>query len=930
MITTIVALAFFTQYFGQNKIQYENYRFKILSTEHFNIYFHEGGEGLAAFAEEVLEDGYDLLHEDLGIDIGFTVPVILYNSPNDFAQTNVTLDLIEESVGGFTELMKNRMVIPFTGDYEEFRHVLVHELAHVFQFAIFFPNRMEALFAGDIFYSIPLWAMEGHAEFTSLEWDIGTDVFMRDLVMHNNVIPLHVLGSYGGYLVYKQGQAFYKYVAEVYGRQKVGEFLHLLKTKKNLENTFIALFGVPIEEFNDKFLRYYQLKYWPKITLQDNFDNFARVVYDHRKTRSIYNTSTAISSSGDKVAFISDNAGVAELYIISSIDGQVLKKLVKASYSPGYEGLHLYQGGVSWSPDDSYITFAARAHGEDVLYVIDAQSGRMHKKFTPHLDGIYSPQFAPDGQEIAFAGLEDGYLDIYVLSLQSGLFEKVTDDIYSDRYPTYSPDGAVVFVSDRPDSNEEYYFGNYGIFEEQSGQFVRLTPRDSYMSSPFFGPEGGLYFVAAYDTAQNLYWYSNDSNRTLMKTDILTGIYYPSISRSGDKIAFSSLRDYGYDVCVVKNPRSKMEESRLPEERLGDFSYVEEELDGDNVRNYTPKFTLDYFVASASYLSMLGFSGLGQIGFSDILGNHHIQIAADFYGSIISSDIFLNYWYLKKRTDFGFALFQYLTYFRENYDLLVWRRLGGGVVTQYPFHRFFRTEVGLYAYKLYETRWLDYFPTYIPDRHVDANYNFFYPSLAFVFDNVRWGNINPHSGRRVRLEGYTTVPGVSDFDIRSVILDYRRYFPLSPRASFAVRIAMAGSFSDDQDRWTIGGPYSLRGYDYYAFDGPKIGFMNIEYRFPFIDRLRIAFPLPLELRDIRGVIFADMGGVYTDSFSVYSTDGGFHLEDLKLGVGGGLRFSMFYIIFKLDWARAHNLRGWIDENGNRSEWKFYLTIGPDW
>lgn len=926
----LFCLFFFTQYFGQNKIQYKDFHFKILNTEHFNIYFYQGGEELAAFAEEALEDGYAMLSEDLGIEVDFTIPVILYNSPNDFSQTNVTLSLIEEGVGGFTEILKNRMVVHFTGDYEEFRHVLVHELTHVFQFVVFFPSKLEALFSGDIFYSIPLWVMEGHCEFVSLGWDLGADVFMRDLIMNNNAIPLSALGNYGGYVIYKEGQAFFNYVAEKYGRQKVGEFLHFLKAKKSLETTFITLFGVTVDDFNDRFIRYYQMEYWPKIDLQDYFDKFARIIYNHKKTKSIYNTSTAISSKGDKVAFISDRSGVAELIIISSIDGQIIKKLVKAKYSAGYEGLHLYRGGLAWSPDDKYITFAVKSRGEDVLVIMNAQNGKVHKRLKFNLDGIYSPKFSSDGDKIVFSGLEDGSSDIYILDIESEIIEKITDDIYVDQYPNFSLDGSIVFVSDRPDSNEEYHFGNYAVFICEGGYIERWTPRSSYVASPFFTPEGDLFFVADYDTAYNLYWYSNNETKIVKKTDILTGIYYPTISADGNKIAFSYLNDYGYDVCVVKNPLTKMLACETPEEIATEFTYEEVELDKERIKKYRPKFTFDYFVASASYYSVLGFSGLGMIALSDILGNHHIQFASNFYGSLTSSDIFINYWYLKKRIDYGFTVFQYLNYFREyGYnDLLVWRYLGVGGIMQYPFHRFLRVELGAYAYKVYETRWLNFFPLYRADQYRDSTYNFFYPSLAFVFDNVRWGSVGPHSGRRVRIEGYATL--FSDYEIRSSILDYRRYFHLSPRASFAARLVLAGSFGPDPDYWSIGGAYTLHGFDYYALSGSKLGFLNFEYRFPFIDRLKIAFPLPIEFKDIRGVLFTDFGGVYTDSFKVYETQGGFHLHDLKMGIGAGLRFNFLYIIFKFDVARATNLQTWIDENGVRSEWKYYFTIGPEW
>jgi outer membrane protein assembly factor BamA len=255
--------------------------------------------------------------------------------------------------------------------------------------------------------------------------------------------------------------------------------------------------------------------------------------------------------------------------------------------------------------------------------------------------------------------------------------------------------------------------------------------------------------------------------------------------------------------------------------------------------------------------------------------------------------------------------------------LLIWRYLGLSAAAQYPIDRFTRVELGLYGYKVYETRWFDFFPYYYSDEYQKANYNFFYPDLALVFDNVQWGEIAPISGRRVRLEAYKTV--FSDQDILSAMLDYRRYYKLSPRASLAGRLVAAGSFGPDPEYWTIGGGYTLRGYDYYEFTGSKLGFMNLEYRFPFIDRLKISFPLPIEIRNVRGALFADFGAVNKDSFQVYEPDGNwFRLKDVHMGLGGGIRFEFLYMIFKLDWARSHDFEHWT------GPLKFYLSIGPEW
>jgi hypothetical protein len=58
-----------------------------------------------------------------------------------------------EGVGGFTEVFKNRMVIPFTGSYEDFRHVLHHELTHAVMFNLLYGNDISSLMAAGDFQS---------------------------------------------------------------------------------------------------------------------------------------------------------------------------------------------------------------------------------------------------------------------------------------------------------------------------------------------------------------------------------------------------------------------------------------------------------------------------------------------------------------------------------------------------------------------------------------------------------------------------------------------------------------------------------------------------------------------------------------------------------------------------------------------------------
>ena len=131
------------QFFGRNKIQYENFDWKVLNTPHFEIFFYSAEEGLAARAAVLAEDAYLRLSLLFDHQLETQVPFILYASPNDFQQTNISDGLIGEGTGGFSEPLRKRMVLPYPGDNEGFVHVINHELVHVFMFDIAYRSYKE-------------------------------------------------------------------------------------------------------------------------------------------------------------------------------------------------------------------------------------------------------------------------------------------------------------------------------------------------------------------------------------------------------------------------------------------------------------------------------------------------------------------------------------------------------------------------------------------------------------------------------------------------------------------------------------------------------------------------------------------------------------------------------------------------------------------
>ena len=148
-------------YFGQNKVQYRDFDWYYIQTSNFDVYFYQEEDTLAVFAAETLEEAYLDIREELNYELSKRIPVVVYASHNEFQQTNIINQLIPEGVGGFTEIFQTRIVIPFTGSYEDFRHVLHHELTHAVIFDLLYGNPLKSIFSKEALFQPPLWFGEG-------------------------------------------------------------------------------------------------------------------------------------------------------------------------------------------------------------------------------------------------------------------------------------------------------------------------------------------------------------------------------------------------------------------------------------------------------------------------------------------------------------------------------------------------------------------------------------------------------------------------------------------------------------------------------------------------------------------------------------------------------------------------------------------------
>lgn len=1070
------------QYFGRNKVQYENFDWQILNTPHFEIFFYPEAEELAARAAVIAEDAYQRLSGVFEHEFEQQVPFILYASPNDFQQTNISDGLIGEGTGGFSEPLRNRMVLPYPGDNHGFVHVINHELVHVFMFDLVYKSLHDKSDVRRSWFPVELWFAEGIAEWFSSGWESQAAMWMRDATIHDWVIPLPRI--YGGYQVYKQGQSVMRYIAATYGEEKVVELTKTLGRTRSVERALMQTIGLDTEELSEEWIKSLKKEYWTIYADKQEPEDIADRMTDHVEDRTYFYQQPSISPDGRYIAFFSDVEGLVDLFLMDAIDGKIIRKLVTGHRNNEFLTLHSFDSSIAFSPDSKSIAFVSKAGEDEHLYVVNVESGEIEDQMALDMDIARSPSWSPVADRIVLSGTRAGQTDLYLADLETRDVLQLTDDVDDEHSPAWYPDGRRVIYNAYRDqtSNPQFTRTEDGLMRLEAamvtdpelsahgtgydllsldvvtGERAVVLSTTGEDQDPFVVDDETIVFVSDLTGVSNLYAYDVPTGTLKRLTDVLGGVYQPSVSPQADRLVFTVFNHAGFDIFQRENFQDFLEENDFPQlqetqfaeiprprpkpvvsddERaeagidsedpvvaeltdssvLGDDAVArvavverqhaqvtqdedespaqaegesidETAVPGDpteptagesdmidltapdedpeaqlapgeregrtigTVEPYKLRFSLDPVgpaVGGAFYSEGVGFGLAQTLSASDLLGNHRMRFLLNFYGSIEYSDLAASYYYLKSRWNLGVGVFHYRNFVNSNFTSLgeiydrnrrfSERNYGIFGLASYPFSQFSRVDIELQAF-VSEKTFYQYDPLLFAyfETGDKEQASLIQPNISFVNDSTLYSYSGPAGGSRWLVSFAPAVPvGGEDVDRVTSYADYRKYFQLWERNTFAVRFVGALSNGAQPRQFVVGGPSTLRGWDIFDFEdidangdprfpnllGNKMALMNMEYRFPFVDALIIGWPGRWGIGGVQGAAFFDAGAAWTDEIKLTRGDGALlRLDELRANIGFGIRTNIGYIPLKFDWAWKTDL------SRVESGAQFHFSIAP--
>lgn len=837
----ITALPVNAQYFGRNKVQYDTFNFDVINTKNFDIYFYPEGEDAALMAARMAERWYSRLSRVFQHDLSGRQILILYTSGPHFQQTTAIPGTLGEGVGGVTESLKRRIVLPLAASLEESNHVIGHELVHAFQYDITGQYHSDYARAAPSIQRLPLWFVEGLAEYLSIgPRSPHTSMWMRDILRKEELPGIQKLNS-AKYFPYRYGHAVWAYITGRWGDQTVASILKRAGRSGDYRTAIKEVTGEDVKEISKEWHSSLRQAYQPVQQRTLMVDQLSKALIPGTRENPL-NVSPSLSPDGKNMVFLSSKDLFSiDLFLADAETGEFKRKLVSTAVNPHFSSLQFIKSAGSWDFEGRRFVFGAVSKGDPVLSILEIPSGDKIREIKfKELGEILNPSWSPDGQSIVFSALDGGFSNLFLYDLETEKLTKLTDDAFADLYPVWSPDGSrIAFSTDRFSTDlalMDIGHLELAVMDMETREIEKLPSFSGAKNiNPQWSPDSKeLYFISDRNGISNLYTLDLQSEAITEITDFYTGVsgiteLSPalSVARNTDKLTYCLYENGQYNIYSVDSggkmvrgeqtvftdlepallpPRTRSEGTVAGLLRNPLFGLPEDQE--YQPQDYKPKLTLDYIAPPQVAVGVDRFGSYGGGGialfFSDILGYQSLQTMAQVSSRIQNSAAAVSYIYRKYRWNLG-AVAQRMPYVTGGFAQSVqtvqgepalveeeytFRQVNYQVsaLAEYPFSEVFRFEAsGGYQFLNFDrevrTRAVSLIDnvTLINEKQdlpAPDSLHFGRGSAALVYDSSFFGATSPVLGQRYRLE---VSPILGSIDYAEILADYRKYImPVQP------------------------------------------------------------------------------------------------------------------------------------------------------
>ncbi len=505
--------------FGQNRMQLRKFDWKFFDTKHFRVYHYDrAGRQLGRYVAEEAENSIATVEKKLGGKFPQRFNIILYNSYDEYRQSNIGLkdesQMAINTKAGTLNLVGDKLVVYFTGEHTDLQRQLRTGMATVVMQRMIFGENFKKMVKNALLLNLPEWVTTGYISFLVDGWDTRANSAWKGILDAQPKTGFFEIADQNPEIA---GKAFWKFINDQYGPGMVKNLLYSMQQKTSLNKAMMepANLNMKVTQAYDSCIKYYKAVYTRDARNQEAPDSAHGLIALKAPKGNTTLRNILVSPRGSDICYVAWTDGRYTVYSQKTTGEKELSVIVEGGQKDLTEQTDPNYPMIAWSATGYKLAVLYKEGEQTRLRIYNSLKGRIENAVIPanRCDRILGMSFMDDDEKMIFSAIKKSQTDLYMFITKGAKLVNITDDPWDDLAPQYITGGSrtgILFLSNRPVANidapigvnelptgaNNVFFYNTKTMSKELVQLTSLKGSRGVITQPIqYGPDNFAYLL---------------------------------------------------------------------------------------------------------------------------------------------------------------------------------------------------------------------------------------------------------------------------------------------------------------------------------------------------------------------------------------------------------------------------------------------------
>ncbi|MDQ0105119.1 hypothetical protein SAMN05660909_04206 [Chitinophaga terrae (ex Kim and Jung 2007)] len=434
--------------FGQNRVQFKNFKWRFYQSRHFNTYFSQNGLELGKYVAQVAEKELPQLEQFMETNPRQRINIVVYNSYGEMKQSNIGIGVEWQNTGGVTKLVGNKMIVYFDGNHENLRRQVRQGIARIMLETLLFGEDIGEFAGNAALIDFPKWFTDGFIAYAAENWTAKQDEELKLIIMQGKYSNFNQLAYDHSLLA---GNAFWYYVESKYGKDAVPYLMYITRINRGLKKGFEQVLNLTPKQATKDFFVFYQKRFQEDNRRRKTSAKGRTIVAQEITPKADYYRFNP-NPKNNSYAVVQFRKGVYRVQI--QLGWNKPKVLLRSGVMQLANQVDPNYPQMAWNNKGNRLAVVYEHEGKTKLMVYDLVTRTTLRQDLPQFDRVIDFKYMPVMENtLLLSAVRNGHTDIFTYNISNSKTDQITNDVYDDLDPSFAAfpgKSGIIYSSNRP------------------------------------------------------------------------------------------------------------------------------------------------------------------------------------------------------------------------------------------------------------------------------------------------------------------------------------------------------------------------------------------------------------------------------------------------------------------------------------------------